>query len=144
MIESFQFYINENLVKKVTPSKENATALMERAYARLEYIREQKVNKATAIFIFEDVYETLREASQALMEIKGYKPYSHEAHIAFLKEFYKFPKPLLASFDRFRILRNKCLYGAAQISVETCKEAMGFLASFLPELKKEFDKEMIK
>jgi hypothetical protein len=36
------------------------------------------------------------------------------------------------------------MYGAAQISMETCKEALGFLASFLPELKKEFAKETAK
>ncbi|MEW6329163.1 MAG: hypothetical protein AB1468_03540 [Candidatus Micrarchaeota archaeon] len=142
MIEQFQFYIENGLVKKTAPNKESAVALMNRAYARLGYVREQNITKATAPFIFEDIYETLREASQALMELKGYKPYSHEAQISFLREFYKFPEHLISTFDRLRVLRNKCLYGAAHISPETCRGALGFAVSFLPELKRNFDGEL--
>jgi uncharacterized protein (UPF0332 family) len=139
MIERFKYYMDEGLVKAVRPNKENAKALMNRAYERLEYVRNQKITSFTATFIFEDVYESLREGAQALMELKGYKPYSHEAIISFLRDNYKFQQKFLSAFDRYRILRNKCLYGAAQLSAETCKEALGFLAGFLPELRKELE-----
>ncbi|MDO8340247.1 MAG: hypothetical protein Q7T16_06340 [Candidatus Burarchaeum sp.] len=141
MIENFQFYLDKGMVKKTAPNKESAAALMSRAYARLGYVRAQKIGKDTAPFIFEGTYEVLREASQALMELKGYKPYSHEAQISFLREFCGFPQHLISTFDRLRILRNKCMYGAAHISPETCKEALGFAVSFLPELKKRFEEE---
>lgn len=141
MIESFQFYTDNEMVRKTAPNKENAAALMARAYARLEYVRNQRIGEDTAPFLFEDIYEVLREASQALMELKGYKPYSHEAQIAFLRDFHGFPDYLISAFDRLRILRNKCMYGAAHISAETCKEALGFAVSVLPELRKRFDKE---
>jgi uncharacterized protein (UPF0332 family) len=142
MIEDFQFYVNNGMVKKSSPNKESANALMEKARSRLAYVREQKINKETAPFVFEDIYEAIREGCQALMELKGYKPYSHEAHIAFLKEFYKFPLHLLATFDRLRILRNKSVYGAAHVSQETCKEALGFAVSIILQFKKLFDKEI--
>ncbi|MEK6954667.1 MAG: hypothetical protein AABX01_06660 [Candidatus Micrarchaeota archaeon] len=141
MIEDFQFYVDAGVVKKGSPNLENAAALMEKSLSRLAYVREQKISNETAPFVFEDIYEALREGCQALMELKGYKPYSHEAHIAFLREFYKFPQPLLAAFDRLRILRNKAVYGAAHISPETCREALGFIVSVLPEFKRHFDKE---
>jgi hypothetical protein len=141
MIESFQFYINAGMVKKGSPNIENAAALMKKGMSRLAYIREQKIGPETAPFVFEDIYESVREGCQALMELKGYKPYSHEAHIAFLKEFYKFPPHFLSMFDRFRILRNKAVYGAAHISPETCREALGFAVSALPEFRKHFDLE---
>ncbi|MBI5635454.1 hypothetical protein HY993_00650 [Candidatus Micrarchaeota archaeon] len=73
------------------------------------------------------------------MELKGYKPYSHEAQIAFLRDVHKFPEHFVSTFDRLRILRNKCLYGAARVSAETCLEALSFAVSFLPEFKKKFD-----
>ncbi len=139
MIECFQFYVDNGLVKKTAPNRENAAALMARARARLEYVREQRIERSSAPFIFEDVYEVLREASQALMELEGYKPYSHEAQIAFLRDVRGFPEHFVSMFDRLRILRNKCMYGAAYVSVETCKEALGFAASVLPELKKHLD-----
>ena len=139
MIEDFQHYVGNGLVKKTAVNKENAAALMARAYARLGYVKSQRIGKDTAPFIFEDVYEVLSEASQALMELKGYKPYSHEAQIAFLRDVHKFPEHFISAFDRFRVLRNKCLYGAAHLSAETCREALGLAVSFLPEFKKKFD-----
>ena len=141
MIEDFQFYVEKGVVKKTVPNRENAGALMARANARLEYVRKQEIGKDTAPFIFEDVYEVLREASQAVMELEGCKPYSHEAQIAFLRDVRKFPEHLISAFDRLRVLRNKCLYGAAHVSPETCREALGFAVSVFPELKKLFDKE---
>ncbi len=141
MIENFEFYINNEMVKKTLPNRDNAAALMARAHSRLDYVRSQKITKNTAAFIFEDIYEVLREGSQALMELKGFKPYSHEAQVAFLRDNCKLRGDLVSTFDRFRILRNKCVYGAATISIETCNEALGFAVSVLPELKKLLDSE---
>lgn len=75
------------------------------------------------------------------MSLKGYKPYSHEVLISFLREFYKFPDAEISTFDRYRILRNKTVYSAAKVSIEVCKEALKFLENFLPKLRKEFEKE---
>ncbi len=144
MIEKFQYYLDSGLVKKTSPNPDSAAALIGRAEARLAYVREQQIGRANAPFIFEDAYEVIREASQALMELKGYKPYSHEAQISFLREFCSFSDYLVSAFDRLRVLRNKCVYGAAQISPETCREALGFAASILPELKKRFKEESEK
>lgn len=141
MIEKFQFYVDAALVKRTSPNKEQASALMQKAHERLSYVREQKITKSSAPFVFEDIYESLREASQALMELRGYKPYSHEAQISFLREFCKFPEHIISTFDRFRILRNKSMYGAGSISPETCGEALAFAASLLPELKKALERE---
>jgi uncharacterized protein (UPF0332 family) len=140
MIEHFQYYLDANLAKKQKPDKEEAKSLMKKAVHRLDYVKKQKINQDTASFIFEDIYEALREASQSLMSMKGYKPYSHEALISFLKEFYHFPGSAISTFDRFRILRNKTVYCAIWVSVETCQEALNFLEDFLPKLRNELEK----
>lgn len=142
MIRDFQYYLENDLVKKQSSNPEEAESLMNKALSRLEYIKAQKITRQTASFIFEDIYETFREGSQALMALKGYKPFSHEALIAFLKEFYKFSDSDLSSFDRYRILRNKTVYAAEMISEETCKASLKFLEEFLPKLKNEFEKEL--
>ena len=140
MKESFRHYLETGTVRKISPNPEAASALMAKAFSRIGYVREQKISGATSAFVFEDIYEAVREASQALMELKGFKPYSHEAQVAFVKEFCAVPAHVVSAFDRFRILRNKSVYGAAQISPETCKEALAFAMGFLPLLKKEFEK----
>jgi uncharacterized protein (UPF0332 family) len=73
------------------------------------------------------------------MSLKGYKPYSHEGLISFLREFYKFSSHEISAFDRYRILRNKTVYCAANVSPEVCKEALAFLEVFLPKLEKAFE-----
>jgi uncharacterized protein (UPF0332 family) len=77
------------------------------------------------------------------MSLKGYKPYSHEALISFLKEFYNFSASEISTFDRFRALRNKTVYGAIFVSVEVCQEALTFLEDFLPKLRREFESSNI-
>ena len=139
MIERFQYYIDERLARKVKVDKEEEKSLMTRAALRLDYVKNQEINEDTSPFIFEDIYETLREAAQSLMSLKGYKPFSHEALISFLQEFYNFPEHEVSAFDRYRILRNKTVYCAANVSTEVCRDALKFAEAFLPKLRKEFE-----
>ena len=140
MIQKFQYYIDEHLARKVAVDCGEAKSLMNKATLRLDYIKKQEINEDTSSFIFEDIYETLREAAQSLMSLKGYKPYSHEALISFLKDYYQFPEHEISSFDRYRALRNKTVYCAANVSPEVCKEALEFLETFLPKLKTAYEK----
>lgn len=141
MILEFQYYLDNNLARRATPDRGEAEALMSKAEGRLKFfIKIKEINENTASYIFEDIYEGLREASQALMSLKGYKPYSHEALISFLEEFFSLSKLDITTFDRYRILRNKTVYKGEKISAQTCKEALKFLLIFLPKLKSIFNK----
>jgi uncharacterized protein (UPF0332 family) len=140
MIKEFKYYIDNSMAKKSSPDIGEAEALIAKAEGRLKFsIRTRKLDENTAPYIFEDVYECLREAAQSLMSLKGYKPYSHEALISFLKEFFDFPDSDIASFDRYRIMRNKTVYRGEKVSLETCKAALAFLLEFLPKIKNKFE-----
>jgi len=141
MILDFQHYLDANLARKESPDMAEAGALVRKAEDRLKYsIKIRLIDNNTASYIFEDVYECIREAAQALMSAKGYKPYSHEALISFIKEFFKFKESDMTVFDRYRILRNKSVYRGEKVSAQTCKEAVDFVEKFLPQLKSEFSK----
>ena len=141
MIMEFKYYLDKNLTKKDSPDKGEAEALMNKSIRRLKYsIKTRTIDKDTAEYIFEDIYECLRESAQSLMSLKGYKPYSHEALISFLKEFFNFEESDLVIFDRYRILRNKAVYRGEKISPALCREALDFLNKFLPKIKLEFEK----
>jgi len=84
MIQSFNYYLNENKVKREFPNLELAKALLRKAERRLNLLKSKKITNENADIIFEDIYETLRESAQALMAKQGFKPLSHEAVIAFL------------------------------------------------------------
>jgi len=139
MIKEFRYYLDNNLAKKGSPDISQAKALIQKAEGRIKFsIKSRKINENTASYIFEDIYECLREASQSLMSLKGYKPYSHEAIISFLKEFYNFKEFDINFLNQYRILRNKSIYGGEKISIEKCKESLRFLNTFLPKIKEEF------
>lgn len=141
MIMEFKYYLENNMARKASPDRGEAEALMNKAEGRVKFfIKTKEINEDTAAFVFEDIYECLREASQSLMSMKGYKPYSHEALISFLKEHFNFTEQNIITLDRYRILRNKTVYQGEKISVETCKDALEFLHKFLPKIKKEFEK----
>lgn len=141
MIMEFQYYLDNDLARKASPDKGEAEALMKKADGRLNFsIKTREINENAAPYVFEDIYECMREAAQSLMSLKGYKPYSHEALISFLREFFKFSESDIATFDRYRILRNKTIYRGQKISAETCEESLNFLLNFLPKLKNEFKK----
>lgn len=137
MINSFNNYLSSGYVKKKTPDTEEAKALFEKANNRLEYVKSREVNVRTSQFVLEDAYESARESAQALMSIKGFKPYSHEATIAFIKEFYgyNFNEEELHKFNRFRQLRNDSVYKAKSVTNEYAKASFLFAVDFINKVK---------
>ena len=75
MIKPFEYYLNENLVRKNIPNSSIAKALIEKSEIRLNRIGKNKITEEESSIVFEEIYECLRESSQALMELSGYKPY---------------------------------------------------------------------
>jgi len=136
MIFPFDYYIKERKVDKQTPNIEKANALIKKAINRIAHIKKQSLGVEDAEFLFEDIYESIREAGQSLMAAKGYKPLSHEAVIAFVRDNYKIDADKINRFDRCRKIRNKLVYEADKVSVEDVKEALDFATSFVKELSK--------
>ena len=142
MIKPFEFYLKEGLVRKSIGNIGMAKSFLEKAQIRVKRIDPSTIEENEASIVFEDIYESLREASQALMEVKGYKPYSHEAVISFVKE-HKFLSDEKANiFDNYRILRNNSVYKAEKVSIQKCLEALEFAKQTLLEIDKQF-KSMI-
>ena len=108
-------------------------AMIARASKRLEYVRSQSITEDNASFLFEDIYEIMRECVHGLMAANGYKPYSHEATVAFLNEHYKpyFGEKLIEDFNRYRIIRNNIMYRANSVSKEEATKALDVAENFV-------------
>ncbi len=138
MIEEFGNYLRLGKVKKKISDKKEAKALLEKASQRLDYIKSKEISEKTAQFVLEDSYEAIREAAQSLMSIKGFKPYSHEATISFLKEFYPydFDERSIQKLDMFRQLRNDSIYKAVQVLAEDAADILMFAEEFIVKVSK--------
>ena len=140
MIKPFEYYINEKLVRKSVPNISMAKSLLQKSEIRLKRVKNEKIDDENSSIVFEDVYELLREASQSLMEINGFKPYSHEALVSFLKDYKLLPDEKIITMDNYRVLRNNSVYKAEKVSSQKCSEALEFAKKILPEIKAKFDK----
>lgn len=127
--------IHEGLVKRQQPDSRQARSLMAKAETRLAYAKGRPVEERTAQFSFEDAYDVMREAGTALIVLRGFKPLSHDAVIAFLREREGLGQADAETFDRFRRLRNRSLYEAQRVSSATAEEALWFAERLLGMLK---------
>ena len=135
MIKPFEQYVLDGSVEKQLPDIQEAHALMSKAEKRLKYISQNKITEDYAEFAFEDAYDVMREAAQSLMSITGYKPLSHEAIIAYLRDKEQISQSYIDAFDRFRKLRNKSLYEAQNVSATKAEEAVAFATTLLNVLR---------
>ncbi len=140
MIYDFEYYVEKNMVKRSVASPPVAKSLLEKAELRIKRLSGEEIKEEMTSIMFEEAYEAMREASQALMQMKGFKPYSHEAVIAFLIKEKTFPEQFTKSLDRYRILRNKSVYEAQKISQETLKDALKFAKEYIPEARKKLQR----
>lgn len=132
MILPFESYLAEGKVEKHSLDKNRACSLIKKAKKRIKFLRE--IREESADLVFEDIYEAIREASQALMALHGYKPLSHEALIAFLRDKENFDNLIIHKFDSYRKLRNKSVYEAEKISLEKVKEILEFAKKFIDRI----------
>ena len=139
MIKPFEYYINENLVRKSIPNISMAKSLLQKSEIRLKRVKNEKINDENSSIVFEDIYEVIRESSQSLMEIKGFKPYSHEALVSFLKEYGIVSDEKANIIDNYRVLRNNSVYKAEKVSSQKCAEALEFSKKLLPEIRVKFE-----
>ncbi|MBU0470750.1 MAG: HEPN domain-containing protein [Nanoarchaeota archaeon] len=137
MIIPFAKYLKIGKAKRKTSDPEEAKALLSQAHDRLDYVKNKEISVRTAKFVFEDAYEAVREAAQSLMSMKGFKPYSHEATISFIKEFHgnDFTEEDISLFDYFRQLRNDSVYKAVKVLPEDAKDCMVFAKEFVNKVK---------
>ena len=109
--------VDHGKVKEVRKNPEQARSLVELAKRRLESIEKRKDYEYPQLLI-EDYYETMKELVSALIAVHGYKSYSHECLISFIRQFY--PDTLASSQLRFlddlRKLRSDILYRGREIA----------------------------
>jgi len=143
MINSFESYLKLGKARRKTPDSEKAKALLKQSLDRLDYVKVKDINKKTAKFIFEDAYEAIREAAQSLMSLKGFKTYSHEATISFIRDFHKsnFNEGDIHKFDRFRKLRHDSVYRAVPVTEYDAKSSLDFAKNFVKKIKSLMNKE---
>lgn len=114
-------------------NKETSKSLVKLAELRLDNIK----NIKNATLKVESYYEIIKELITALLILHGYKSYSHECLISFVKEMYKnkFTGMQIELIDHLRILRNDIAYRGAFIDVDFLERNEDDIITIINRLK---------
>lgn len=133
----------EYKVKKVKENPEQAKALFELANKRLESINKRRKDEY-AQFLIESYYEVIKELISSLLSIHGYKSYSHECLVSFIKEYY--PDSLdeyqLHFVDSMRKLRSDIQYRGADVADDYMQRNHKTITEVIKILNNTVKKEM--
>jgi len=139
-MKPFQYYLDKNDVRKISNDINLALSLkkdlIERAKKALKLD-----SKEFSKIVFENIYDSLREFCDSILAIDGYKSYSHEASIAYLKK-YGFSDIEILALDRFRYKRNGSKYYGKPIDENDAEEIKEFYNNIKDKLNKLLDEKL--
>jgi len=136
---SFEECVRRKLVKKMVKNRETSNSLIKLAEISAENLL--KINNPT--LRTEAYYEILKELMTALLSLEGYKSYSHECLISFVKNKFsnKFSLMQIELIDQLRILRNDIVYRGDFVKKDFLERNEGDIQNIIKILKEILEKE---
>ena len=132
-IDSFEEYIERGDVRDQNKDPSQASSLLKRSESKFETMQKLGIDEETATDYLENVYEACKMLVQSLMAADGFKPYSHEAIIAYSIDELDLGMINANTLNKYRKLRNDISYRG---EIATEKEAENIRDLYL-ELKSE-------
>ena len=116
----FKDFIEKGSVRIASKDIELAKSLVRTSGSDIKFLNGLEINENSARKLMVNYYDVLRSILEAITCLEGYKIYSHEAYVYFLKE--KSEDVISTKFDRFRKIRNSINYYGENVEVEEVKE----------------------
>jgi len=132
---NFEYFVEKGEVKIQKTDKNLAIALKKESLERINFVYRLISNSENPKYIVENVYDLLRELVEAKLAIDGYKSYSHEATILYLKKFKEFTDYEISFLDELRKIRNRIKYYGKNIEEDKASKVIEFMELMLPKLK---------
>ena len=133
-MKDFEFFIQSGDVKKQIPDSNFSNSLIKDSIKRLKYAKSSSLTEENAKYVYENAYESLREAADAILFLKWFKSFSHEATVSFLQQFNEISIKEISEFDRMRRKRNGMKYYGKPCPIEDAKDSMEFAEKFMEKL----------
>lgn len=142
----FEDFIKEGSVRKISPDKQLAKSLLKISLLRLKNLEAMRITDENSFSIVENCYEAMRELIDALMALRGFKSYSHQANIDFLRKFYSAHVGYanVNRIDRYRKIRNDIKYEGLLTTKSEADEIFKNTKLIIDVLIKLLEKEGLK
>ena len=134
-MRNFDEFVKKGIVKKRRKDSARAKSLIDEAEKRLKFYKAIPLKDDSANYIIENMYDVIRELIEAKLLLEGYKSYSHEAKVSYLKNL-NFTISEVKFLDDLRMIRNKTKYYGHRINEEYAKRVLDFVDKIYSRLKK--------
>lgn len=135
---NFEYFVREKKVKKKSVDKRLTRSLVKSSKDRFDFAI--KIIDTEPRYALENAYEAIIELIDALLALKGYKSWSHEADIAFLKKFKEFSFVELERLDNIRGKRHSSKYYGVFFEKREVKREIAFLKGIDRKLRNIINK----
>ncbi len=133
---NFEYFVEKGDVKMQSVDENLANALKKESLERIHFVRRLIKNLENPKYIVENIYDLLRELIEAKLAADGFKSYSHEATIIYLRKFKDFTDAEIKFLDELRKIRNGLKYYGKTIEKDKAQKVVEFMESLVPKLKK--------
>lgn len=132
-LDQFENYLKQGIVKKQSPDKLRAEALMketEESYESLmEIAKKIGLNDKNANHIIKNSYDIIMELIRAQMFLKGYSSSgkgAHESEVSYLRKL-NFPDNEVQFINQLRYFRNGITYYGKKFDKDYAQKVLDFL-----------------
>jgi hypothetical protein len=145
--DEFEYYLQKQIVKKITSGRPRAEFLIKESQTSLEGLEERikiiGINDKNANSIIKECYDILMELIRAKLLLDGYSAsgnFAHEAEISYLKKL-KFPDLEVSFLNELRYSRNSVTYYGKILNKEYAERVYAFLNKIIVKLQEIVKKQ---
>lgn len=115
-----------DFIRKRQVDKEKVKSMIESAITNMEIVKTIPLTEKSAILIFRETYESVRQLGDARLWLMGYEPRNHEVSIEILKEMDIQEKIKLNYLSRFKNIRHDANYRGFKVTLAQAEEILDF------------------
>ena len=119
-------YVQSDQLRKRSINKEKVRSIIESSISNMSIVKTISLTEQSAILIFRETYESIRQLGDARWGLLGYEPRNHEVSMEVLKELNIQEKVRLNHLSRFKTIRNDANYRGFKVTVSQAKEILEF------------------
>lgn len=141
MIKKFEDYLNEGIVKKITPDKQRSFSLKEEAIRKHQFLEKQQklieIDDENANEFVEISYNIIMLILRSKMLEEGFNSSgqgAHEAEVAFSRTM-NLKESEIKLLDQLRYFRNGILYYGKRFDKEYAQKVIIFTEKIIKKIK---------
>ncbi len=124
--EQIEQWEREDQIRKRSLDKEKIKSIIESSTTTMSVIKTIPITEQSAILIFRETYESIRQLGDAQWWLMGYEPRNHEVSMEILKEMNIKERVKLYHLSRFKAIRNDANYRGFKVAPMQAKEILEF------------------